>query len=138
MNPDEILQKMKSLTEEIKAREGTLSEDDLGDFLQNVSDTLGEVFNLATDQVHQGLSEIEKAQRVLRDSDLEHEAEAMTPLLDSMHSVRTQLEIGREVAQQKRDFQDYGSVPQPERVLTPAVLKNLLALERALAAGNPG
>ena len=138
MNPDEILQKMKALTEEIKAREGTLSEDDLGDFLQNVSDTLGEVFNLATDQVHQGLSEIEKAQRVLRDSDLEHEAEAMTPLLDSMHTVRTQLEIGREVAQQKRDFQDYGAVPQPERVLTPAVLKNLLALERALAARDPG
>lgn len=132
MNHEEILAQMKALTEEIKSREGTLTEGELEGFLESVSSSLGEVFNIAQQQIDHGMEQIAKAQNQLIENDMASEAATMSPLLESMNSVKSQLEIGREVSRQKRDFQGYAAVPQPERVLTPSVLKSLLTLERTL------
>ena len=113
MNHEEILAQMKALTEEIKSREGTLTEGELEGFLESVSSSLGEVFNIAQQQIDHGMEQIAKAQNQLIENDMASEAATMSPLLESMNSVKSQLEIGREVSRQKRDFQGSAAVPQP-------------------------
>jgi SPX domain protein involved in polyphosphate accumulation len=133
MNHEDLIAKMKALTEEIKAREGTLTEDDLGDFLEGVSESLNQVFSLAQNEIAKGIEQIEVAQNCLKEHDMHAEAETISPLINNMVSVRNQLEIGQDVARQKRDFEGYTSEPEPERVLTETVMNNLSGLEQALA-----
>lgn len=132
MNHEDIIAKMNALTEQIKAREGELTEEDLGSFMNDVSQSLNEVFALAQGEITKGLKEIENAQQTLLDCDMAKEAATMTPLIENMVSVRNQIEVGMEVSQEKREFTGYDSTPHPERVLTREVLLNLQALERGL------
>lgn len=132
MNPEEILAKMKALTEEIKSKEGQLSEDDLGDFLNSVSESLGEVFSIAQSEINKGMQQIEAAQNQLKEQNMHDEAETISPLIKNMRSVQNQLDIGLEVAQQKRDFEGSNKDPQPSRLLTDDIGHNLRGLQSAL------
>ena len=132
MNHEEIIAKMKALTEDIKSREGQLTEDDLGSFMAEVQQSLNEVFTLAQGEINRGIQQIEQAQQTLLDQDMAQEAATIAPLLDNMHSVQHQLDIGMDVSQRKRDLQPYDHTPHPERVLTRELLLNLSGLEKAL------
>lgn len=132
MNHEEILARMKALTEEIKAKEGKLTEDDLGSFLDSVSESLGEVFSLAQGEIQKGIKQVETAQNCLKEQNLHDEAETISPLLKNMMSVQNQLDIGLEVAHQDRDFQNSSRESQPHRLLTPKVKDTLERLKSAL------
>ncbi len=132
MNHEDLIAKMKALTEEIKAREGTLTEEDLGDFLEGVSESLTQVFAMAQNQIAKGIEQIEVAQNCLKDQDMHAEAETITGLIDNMMSVRNQLAIGREVTQQKGDLESSSTQPNPHKLLTANVLKTLTDIETAL------
>lgn len=132
MDPEELLAKMQALTEELKSKEGQITEENLGEFMEGVSESLAQVFTLAQSEIERGLEQIEVAKSCLERENLHHDAEVISPLLHNVLNVQNQLEIGREVSQQERDFEGYAKVPTPEAVLTPQVKENLQRLEDAL------
>lgn len=132
MNHEEIIAKMKALTEQIRSKEGELTEEDLGDFMSDVSQSLNQVFAIAQGEITKGLQQIEKAQQTLIDQDMAQEAEAITPIIENMVTVQNQINVGLEVSQQRRDFVGYDTTPHPERVLTREILERLQGLEKAI------
>ncbi|HIB63945.1 MAG TPA: hypothetical protein EYO33_02185 [Phycisphaerales bacterium] len=132
MNHEEILANLKALTEEIKSKTGQLTEEDLGEFLNDVSESLGEVFNLAQSELNRGIQQIEVAQSCLKNENMHDEADSISPLLSNMQSVQNQLNIGLELSREKREFEGFDKEPKPERLLTPRVMETFQKLEKAL------
>lgn len=132
MNHEEILANLKALTEEIKSKTGQLTEEDLGEFLNDVSESLGEVFNLAQSELSRGIQQIEVAQSCLKNENMHDEADSISPLINNMQSVQNQLNIGLELSQEKRDFEGFDKEPKPERLLTSEVMQTFQRLEDAL------
>lgn len=136
MNPDDIIQKMKDLTEEIKAKEGQLTEDNLEDFLGGVSESIAQVFAIAQNEINNSLQNIELAKECLLKEGLDDEAATVAPLVGNVLSVQNQLDIGREVAEQKRDFEDFSNTLEPETLLTPQVAQRFRELEQAMGTSR--
>ena len=132
MKHEDILANLKALTEEIKSKTGQLTEEDLGDFLNDVSESLGQVFNLAQSELSRGIEQIEVAQSCLKNENMHDEADSISPLINNMQSVQNQLNIGLELSQEQREFEGFDKEPKPERLLTPSVLEIFRGLDEAL------
>lgn len=131
MNPDELLKNMQDLTRKFQQSEGEISEEALQDYLEEVSRSLSDVFELVQLQLDHGMEKIEEARECLLEGNLEDDARMVGGIVDHLSYARRQLKIGQEVANQERDLEPCPTDPEPERLLTAAVEKRLEQLEES-------
>ncbi|MCA9780519.1 MAG: hypothetical protein KC800_27535 [Candidatus Eremiobacteraeota bacterium] len=132
MNPDDLLKNMESLTRKFQEQGEEISEESLQSYLEEVSQSLNQVFDLVQLELDRGLEKIEEAKDCLLSEGLEDDARMVGGVSDHLSFAKQQLEIGQEVASQKRDLELCPTEIERERLLTPNVLRNLVELARAI------
>lgn len=131
MNPDELVKNLQALTQKFQSQEGEISEETLQDYLEEVSGSLNQVFELVQVEIDRGMEKIEEAKDCLVSGGLKVEAEAVGGVVNHVQFAKRQLEIGQEVAKQKRDLDLCPTDLEPQRLLTRTVLKKFRELDRS-------
>ena len=131
MNPDELVKNLQALTQKFQSQEGEISEETLQDYLEEVSGSLNQVFELVQVEIDRGMEKIEEAKDCLVSGGLKVEAEATVGVVNHVQFAKRQLEIGQEVAKQKRDLDLCPTDLEPQRLLTRTVLKKFRELDRS-------
>ena len=120
MNPDDLMKNMESLTRKFQEQGNDISEEALQDYLEEVSQSLNQVFDLVQLELDRGLEKIEEAKDCLLNEGLEDDARMVGGVVDHLSFAKQQLEIGQEVASQKRDLELCPTEIELERLLTPS------------------
>lgn len=128
MNPDDLVKNMESLTRKFQEQGNDISEEALQDYLEEVSQSLNQVFDLVQFELDRGLEKIEEAKDCLLNEGLEDDARMVSGVVDHLSFAKQQLEIGQEVASQKRDLELCPTEIEAERLLTPSVLNRFKEL----------
>ena len=125
MNPDDLMKNMESLTRKFQEQGNDISEEALQDYLEEVSQSLNQVFDLVQLELDRCLEKIEEAKDCLLNEGLEDDARMVGGVVDHLSFAKQQLEIGQEVASQKRDLELCPTEIELERLLTPSVSSRL-------------
>ena len=133
MNSDELKQNLQDLTERLTRRQEDLNSDNLQEYLDEVASSLTQVFALAQEQIDRGLEQIELAKDCLSEQDMGSQAEAFEPILEKVLLARNQLELGREVARQKRSLDVEPGEISKQDLLTPKLRGSLEKIETILS-----
>jgi hypothetical protein len=129
MNPEDLLKNMEALTQKFQQQEGEITEESLQGYLEEVSQSLNQVFELVQVEIDLGMEKIEEAKGCLIDEGLEEDADAVGGVMNHVSFAKRQLEIGQEVANQKRDLELCPTEIERERLLTPTVVQRVEELE---------
>jgi predicted transcriptional regulator len=125
MNPDDLVRNMESLTRKLQEQGNDISEEALQDYLEEVSQSLNQVFDLVQLELDRGLEKIEEAKSCLLNEGLQDEARMVGSVVDHLSFAKQRLEIGQEVASQERDLELCPVEIERERLLTPEVSSKL-------------
>ena len=132
MNPDDLVKNMESLTRKFQEQGNDISEEALQDYLEEVSQSLNQVFDLVQLELDRGLEKIEEAKDCLLNEGLEDDARMVGGVVDHLSFAKQQLEIGQEVASQKRDLELCPTEVERERLLTQGVMDRFNELLQGL------
>lgn len=132
MNPEDLFKNVEALTHKFQSQEGEISEESLQEYLQEVSSSLNQVFELVQTELDRGLESLDEARDSLLKEGLESDAEALSGVARHLNLAKQQLDLGQQVAGRKQDLQLCPTVIERERLLTPSVLHRLEELESRL------
>jgi hypothetical protein len=129
VNPEDQVKNLEALTQKFQAQDSEITEESLQDYLEEVSQSLNQVFELVQVEIDRGMEKIEEAKDCLIEEGLEKDAETVGGVINHVSFAKRQLEIGQEVAKQKRDLELCPTDLEPERLLTPKVLEKFRQIE---------
>ena len=84
MNPDDLMKNMESLTRKFQEQGNDISEEALQDYLEEVSQSLNQVFDLVQLELDRGLEKIEEAKDCLLNEGLEDDARMVGGVVDHL------------------------------------------------------